>query len=99
MKRSGGMGQPMTSVRLKRPRPRRREPERCVPVVAIPSMQPAAPCRLSEGPNGPPSPLFLTPAATALRDSSKPDFFEEHGPDSYKLKRSARRPQRRERGR
>jgi hypothetical protein len=42
---------------------------------------------------------FLTPAATAPRDSAKPNFFADYRPDADKLKRSARRPQRRERGR
>src|SRR5262249_47989257 len=48
-----GLGKPLTPGRLECPRPRRREPGRCVPVAAIPSMQPAAPCRLSEGPKAP----------------------------------------------
>jgi hypothetical protein len=48
-----------------------------------------------QGPSGPP---FLTPAAAAPRGSAKPDFFLTTAPDSGKLKRSARRPERRERG-
>jgi hypothetical protein len=44
-------------------------------------------------------PLRATPAETALRDSANLDFLRNTAPTRDKLDRSARRPERRERGR